>query len=259
MTNNDSLISCKDYLKIKSVDVKLTIIEKIELPKIKASLGKNFYFKSQFGSLAIYVRKGFIPIMKRDIDTQLVINNNVLSSNYPDYFCINGNMELNKTSQIFNLTQIKINYGSFTLKNVAIEIVVNNPNRTILSNYTIDHVYSVFGIFAFNIISSFGGNLFSPSRTFVNVQRIQTYPFKQIEINQFDLNCTLNELSLDCILRINISNYANSFQSISIDFDDGGINTTFILNSYCNLKKIKIILNRFKIKLNFFKKIYQAQ
>jgi hypothetical protein len=163
-------------------------------------------------------------------------------------------MELNKTSQIFNLTQIKINYGSFTLKNVAIEIVVNNPNRTILSNYTIDHVYSIFGIFAFNIISSFGGNLFSPSRTFVNVQRIQAYPFKQIEINQFDLNCTLNELSLDCILRINISNYANSFQSISIDFDDGGINTSFILNSYCNLMKIKIILNRFMIKFNFFYK-----
>jgi hypothetical protein len=203
----------------------LTIIDKIELPILTSSFGGNFYTKSQF-SLPIFVKKGYLPIMKRSaLSSPLLLStlNNINTG--PDYFCLNANMSLNINSHLFNCTKISML--------VEINFVFNNPNQTVLSNYTINHVYDLFGSFTFYVYTLFGGNILTNKRLYVNVQRIETYPFQSIEIKQFNLNCSLNEMRLDCILRVNLSNYANSFQQITIDYGDGISFDSFMINPYC--------------------------
>ncbi len=227
LTNNDSLIPCRDYLKTRN-DSKLTIIHKVELPELKALFWRNFYFKSQFGSLPILIRKGFIPIMIRDGDTNLIIGDEEANSKYPDYFC------LNNTGQLFNITEINFKLSNLIYKNVAINFLFGYQNETNLSNYTINHVYNLLGTFSFNVYTIFGQNLLTSSIMFINVQRIKTYPFKSIQINRFEINCTLKGLSLDCVLSINISNYANSFQQLIIDYGDDSSFDLINVNPYCN-------------------------
>ena len=230
LTNNDSLISCKDYLN-QTNNFNLTIIDKIDIPnRLLASNGKNFYYKSQFGS-AITVKKGYVPIMKRDRNTDVYISN-ISNSLYPDYFCLNKNA-LDKTSQIFNLTQINfINTGKF-YRNVAINFIYNESNLIILSNYSLNRTYNIFGSFSTSVYSLFGGNYLNYPRYCVFVQQAKTYPFRDIQIERFDLNCSLNGSKIDCVLKVNISNYANSYQQITIDYGDGISFESFQINPYC--------------------------
>ena len=224
----------------------LTIIDKIELGRLTASTGKNFYTKSQFSSRSkpIFVKKGYVPIMKRSISNSPLFLSNLNDINrVADFFCVNANMSLNETSQLSNLTEINFSYS----KNVAISFIFSYQNNQLdLSNYTINHVYSLFGSFVFHVYTSLGGNILSPSRNYINVQRIETYPFRSIEVNQFDLNCSLNGLRLDCILRLNLSNYANSYQVITIDYGDGISFDSFRINPYCKYLDISYI-NQFTI------------
>ena len=120
-----------------------------------------------------------------------------------------------------------------TYTNFLINFVFDNPNQEILSNYTLTYSYKLFGSFPVNIFTLFGGNLFSPSKKFINVQQIETYPFQSIQINQFDLNCLIKGENLDCFLKVNLSNYANSFQQITIDYGDEISYESFKINPYC--------------------------
>jgi hypothetical protein len=232
LTNNDSLISCKDYLD-QTNNFKLTIIDRIDIPnRLLASFGRNFYYKSQFGSTPITVKKGYVPIMKRDRDTIVYISD-ISNSLYPDYFCSNKNASLNKTSQIFNLTQINLINTGKSYKNVAINFIYNDSNQIILSNYSLNRTYNIFGSFSTSVYTLFGGNYLNSQRFYVYVQQAKEYPFRDIQIERFELNCTLNGLILNCFLRVNISSYANSFQQITIDYGDGLNFDSFQINPYC--------------------------
>jgi len=222
-------------------DSKLTILDKIELLGLRASSRRNFYFKTQFNSLPILIPKGYIPIMIRDINTNLIISNERANPIYPDYFC------LNNTGQLINLTEINFKASNLNYKNVEIKFTFDYENQTILSNYTINHVYNLLGTFTFYIYTSFGQNLLTQTRMFINVQKIEKYPFKDIQINQFELDCSLIELSLDCLLRLNISNYANSFQQIFIDYGDEINFDSFTINPYCNKNLFILIFIDFKL------------
>ena len=234
LTNNNSLIPCKNYLIQPYNYSKLTIIDKIELKfKLYPSfIGRNFFEKSQFGPMPIKVKKGYVPVIKRNKDTWLILTNE-FNTNFSDYFCTNFNMSLNITSQLVNFTQINSISSGKSYRNVAINFVFNYPNQTLLTNYTLNHVFNLFGTFPISINTIFSGIYLNNPRKKVNVQRISSYPFQSIEINQFNLNCSLNEMRLDCILRVNLSNYANSFQQITIDYGDGISFDSFMINSYC--------------------------
>ena len=236
------MIPCKNYL-IQPNNSKLTIIDKIEISfSLYASTGRNFYVKSQIGPTPIHVKKGYVPLMKRNKDTWIILSNqfNTIDS---DYFCTNFNMDLNETSQLYNLTEIKTISSGKSYKNAAINFVFNNPNQVLLSNYTLNHVYNLFGSFPISINTIYSGNYFNNPRKKVNVQRISSYPFQSIQFNKFDLNCTLNGLRLDCILRLNLSNYANSFQEITINYGDGISFDSFRINPYCNHLDISLIIS----------------
>ena len=68
-------------------------------------------------------------------------------TNINNYFCLNKNVSLNKTSQLFNFTQISILNSNKIYTNVAINFVINN--QTILSNYSLNYTFNLFGSFAF--------------------------------------------------------------------------------------------------------------
>ena len=108
----------------------------------------------------------------------------------------------------------------------------NNPSQKILTNYSQNYVYNVLGSFTLNAYTLFAGNILTEPRKFIHVQRIKTYPFGNIQINKFELGCTLNMSNLDCILIVNISNYANSYQHLLLDYGDGSFGS-FRINPYC--------------------------
>ena len=230
---NELLVSCKDYLKISTNNLNLTIIDQIETPKMSISVGKNIFFTSDWNlAKPFMIKKGYVPLLRKFSNSNSWISK-MIDPISPDYFCLNSKNVTNNESFIFNISSIKSSSGNRV--NLLINLVFNNPNQTILSNFTLNYSYKLFGTFPVNIHTLFGGNLLSSSRKYINVQRISSYPFESIVINQFDLNCTLNEsLRLDCILRVNLSNYANSFQQITIDYGDGISFDSFTINPYCN-------------------------
>ena len=236
------MISCNDYLKKRDSTLNLKIIDQIELPKLSALFGQNFFSKSKFSSPTkpILLKKGYVPIMTRDRSASYLYISNKYDMNSSDYFCLNKNVSLNKTSQLFNFTQISILNSNKIYTNVAINFVINN--QTILSNYSLNYTFNLFGSFAFNVHSLIGMNILNNAKSFVIIQRAETYPFESIRINTFELNCSLNLNMLNCDLKVNVSNYGNSFQQISIfDHENGNYESLMTINPYC--------------KLNFFSKI----
>ena len=211
----------------------LTIIDKIELPKLIASYEMNFYKIFQFGlSKSVIIKKGYVPIMKRNNNIKIFMDNEINNSSSADYFCFN-----NTNNQLRKLSEINFNSS---YNKVAINFLFYDTIQNITSlNFTLNHVYNLFGSFTVNIFSKYGGNMLLPARRYINIQRAIKYPFQAIQINQFNLNCSLNELILDCVLRVNLSNYANSFQKITIDYGDGSFNS-FRINSYCKNSDIYI-------------------
>ena len=232
---NDSLISCKDYLKLSTNNLKLTIIDQIETPKLSISRGSNIFFSSEWNlSKPFIIKKGYVPLLRRFSNSFSTVSakNDSIS---PDYLCLYSKNNNTNESFIFNITSYKyLHTDNKIYTNFQINFIFNNPNETLLSNYTIEN-YSInlFGTFPVNVYSVFAGNILTNQNKLINVQRIQTYPFRSIQLNQFDLSCSLNGLRLDCILRLNLSNYANSFQQITIDYGDGISFGTFMINPYC--------------------------
>jgi hypothetical protein len=165
------------------------------------------------------------------------VSNKINLDSADSYCLLKQNFKTNE-SFVFNITSLKYAFLNKIYNNFLINFLYNNENQTILSNYTQNYTYKLFGSFVINVNTLFGGNLLSSSNKFINVQRIKTYPFGSIQINKFELNCTLNNESvrLDCILRVNLSNYANSFQQITIDYGDGISNDSFMINPYCKFK-----------------------
>ncbi len=233
LTNDSSLISCKDYLKISTRETKLTIIDQMETPKMSLTYGNNFFLTSKWNlSQPLLIKKGYVPLLRRfSYSTSMVSAKN--DSISPDYICLSSKNVQTNESFIFNISSLKFFYSSRSYTNFLIDFVFNNPNQMILSNFSLNYTFQLFGSFPINIFTLFGGNYLSSTNKFVNVQRIQSYPFRSIQINQFALNCTLNEMRLDCTLRVNLSNYANSFQQISIDYGDGISSDSFRINPYC--------------------------
>ena len=212
----------------------LTIIDEIETPKLSLFNSANLFFTSKWNLLKPFViKKGYVPLLRRYSDSRtVVVKNDTIS---PDYFCLNRkNLQTNE-SFIFNISSLKYLHASDNkiYTNFQLNFVFNNQNQFILSNYTLNYSYNLFGSFPVNVYTLFGGNLLTQSKKYINVQRIQTYPFGSIKINRFDFNCTLNGLKLDCLLRLNISNYANSFQQMTIDYGDGISFDSFQINPYC--------------------------
>lgn len=226
------MISCKDYLRTSNItSTNLTIIDRIETPKLTLGFGKNLFFTSQWNlSKPFLIKKGYVPLLKRFSNSYIMIANKN-DSILPDYYCLNSIR--NNESSLFKLSTINyLNTDNKTYNNILINFEFNNPNQTILTNYSQSYVYKLFGSFAINAYTSYGGNLLTEPRRFINVQRIKTYPFGNIQINKFELGCTLNMSRLDCILLVNISNYANSYQQLTIDYGDGSFGS-FRINPYC--------------------------
>ena len=171
--------------------------------------------------------------MKRNTNSSYLYISNVNDPSSADYFCLNKITTVNGLykSTLFNLTQTR--YSAY--QNVAINFVYYNPNQTLTSNFSLNNVYKLFGSFRLNVYTNFGGNVLNSQKRLVNVQQIDTYPFRSIQINQFQLDCSLNVLTLDCVIMINISNYANSFQKITIDYGNN-IYDSFRINPYCKCK-----------------------
>ena len=245
MTNN-SLKSCKDYLKTSTNNVNLTIIDQIETPKMSLSYGNNLFFTSQWNlSKPFLIQKGYVPILRRSASSSRVIGSKNDSMS-PDFLCLLKKNINNNQSSIFNISILKyLHTDNKIYTNSLINFVFNiNSNQLILSNYSLNYSYNLFGSFPVNVFTLFGGNIFSTSKKFINVQRIQTYPpIQSIDINQFDLNCSLNDLKLDCILRVNLSNYANSFEQITIDYGDGLSFDSFRINPYCKYIDVSLKKN----------------
>ena len=247
LTNDSSaLISCKDYLKNSTINTNLTIIDQIETPKLSQSNGANLFLTSEWNLLKPFVvRKGYVPLLRRFSSSSITISNKNDSAS-PDYFCLyNKITDSTNFSLIFNLTSLTYLYTDKNIyTNFIINFVFNNPNQTVLSNYTLNYSYKTFGSFPINVFTLFGGNLLSLLKSYINVQRIERYPFREMQINQFDFNCSLlNDLRLDCTLIINISNYANSFQQITIDYGDGISYESFRINPYCIKSNFKRCLS----------------
>ena len=235
MTNDSSLISCKDYLKNSTINTNLTIIDQIETPKMSLTYRNNFYFTSQWNLLKPFViKKGYVPLLRRFSASNAYVSNKNDSIS-PDYFCLSNRNVVTNESFVFNISSFKYSYGNKIYTNFLIDFVFINQNESTLSNYTFNYSYSLFGSFLVNINTLFSGNILTDVK-FINVQRIQTYPFRSIQINQFYLNCSLNNLRLDCFLKLNFSNYANSFQQITIDYGDGISFDSFRINPYCIYK-----------------------
>ena len=117
-----------------------------------------------------------------------------------------------------------------------------------VSSYNKTYTYKTFGSFFIRLHSPYGINdLITTSKTFINVQSIQNYPFSQLSVNKFELNCNLNGLNLSCLIKLNISNYGQSNQLITFDFNDGSFQDIEV-NTYCKWKFSIIFLN-FKFRL----------
>jgi hypothetical protein len=225
-------MNCRDYLKLSTSNSNLTIIDRIETPKLILSIGANLFLTSQWNlTKPFLVKKGYVPLLRGFSNLNIMIRNKN-DSKSPDYVYLYSK---NNESVLFKISSLQFFYSNNTYNNILINFVFNNPNQTIFtSNYTLNYAHKLFGSFSVNVYTLFGGNLFTRPRRFINVQRIQSYPFKNIEMSQFSLNCSLNELNLDCILKVNLSNYANSFQQITIDYGDGSFDSMRI-NPYCKL------------------------
>ena len=213
----------------------LTIIDKIDqLPKLSCSPGKNLFLKSQLNLKGPFiVKKGYVPIIRKHTIGSYKVSG--IIDSIPDFICLTKNNSQNK-SILFNLTKISYLSKVNIYTNVFINFVYNNPNQTWLSNYNLTYAYTSFGSFSVNVYTLFGGNVLSEFNKFINVQRIQTlYPFRKIQMNLFEINCSFNSTTLiDCYLKINISNYANPYQPITIDYGDG-IFESFTINPYCKI------------------------
>lgn len=172
------------------------------------------------------VKKGYVPYLETNIGYNYINFNTTNDTSSPDYISqINGSVFMN-ISELFCYDKNKL------FKNIAINFKYNTSDL-ILSNYTFNYTFTLFGSFLFNVYTAFGGNLLNSKLNFINIQSIKDYPFNNIQINIFDLNCSLtNGLSLECFLKVNISNYANSFEIVSIDFGDGTSNL-IQFNPYC--------------------------
>ncbi len=231
-------VTCKDYLKSSSTISNLTIIDSIETPTLQLASGSlNIFFTSEWNlTKPFMIKKGYVPLLRRYYDSKAMVSN-IIDPNYSDYLCLNGkNIQTNERI-IFNISRLYyLHTDNKIYNNFLINFVFNNPNQTYLSNYTFNYSYNLFGSFPVNVYTLFGGILLTPSNKYINIQRIQTYPFKVIQMNKFELNCSLANLRLDCFLRVNLSNYADSFQQITIDYGDGIRFDSFRLNPYCKYK-----------------------
>jgi hypothetical protein len=233
---SNNTVSCRNYLKnFNSTNQNLTIIDKIDqLPILYCSKGKNLFLKSEWNmSKPFIVKKGYVPIIRKYSIGSYKLSYSIDTT--PDYICLSQNSTQNN-SVMFNLSKINYFYNNKTYINVFINFVFNNPNQTFLSNYNLSYVYTSFGSFSINVFTLFGGNILSPTNKFINVQKIEAYPFEHIQMNYFEINCDLDfeSTKLECTVKMNISNYANSFQPLFLDYGDG-TNQSFTVNPYCNL------------------------
>ena len=123
----------------------LTIIDQIETPKMSLSDGNNLFFTSQWNlSKPFLIKKGYVPLLRRFSDSPTVISNKNDSIS-PDYFCLNSKNFTKNESLIFNISSLQYSSGGVIFTNFLINFVFNNPNQTILSNYTLKYSYNLFG------------------------------------------------------------------------------------------------------------------
>ena len=71
------------------MNLKLTIIDKIETPKLSFSHGTNLFFTSQWNLLEPFlIKKGYVPLLRR-FSNSLSIISKKNDSFSPDYLCLN--------------------------------------------------------------------------------------------------------------------------------------------------------------------------
>ena len=222
---NSSQSNCNEYL--KNAPTNLTIIDKLDqLPVLTCTSGNNLFLNQSY-----QVKKGYIPMIKSYANDNYQISSSIDS--LPDFSCLQLTNSTEIGSVLFNIAKINFVVSSKKYNSLAINFVYDNSNQTFLKNQSVNYVYKMFGSFSINSYTIFGGNILTkPNPLFINVQTIDSYPFKNIQLNLFDINCTLNEFSLECYLIVNISNYANSFQLVTLDYGDESYDT-FKINPYC--------------------------
>ena len=178
----------------------------------------------------IFVRMGSVPVLKSSVNRTRIRFNSFIDPS-PDYTFKTSNNVFVSNMKLPNVSTLNVTIRGKVVTNIFIKFEYNNSVFAVTS-YNQAYTYTSFGSFAFRVYTKFGGNDLFASRTIINIQKIQYYPFSNFSLNKFQLNCSLNGLNLNCFINLNISNYGQSNQIITLDFNDGSFQDIGV-NSYC--------------------------
>ena len=226
---------CKDYLN-SSTFTTLTISNIVKLKDLQMKAGYNIFTQPTLSPTSpILIKMGSIPVLKFSSST--VYFTSVIDP-FPDFTfqTLNNSIDLNTKLSNIKWLNDSITTGNLSNKkywNMFIKFEYNS-NVFALISYNKTYTYKSLGTFAFRVASSYGVNDLIASRSIITVQSIQSYPFTQMVVNKFTLNCSLTGLNLSCFIQLNISNYGQSNQVITLDFNDGSFQDIEV-NSYCKL------------------------
>ena len=219
---------CKDYLSSPTFTT-LTIANSLKLSDLQLKSGYNIFTKSVLSPTnPILIKMGSIPVLQFKTSTAYFSFTSVIDPS-PDYSFITANNFIILNTELKNITKLifpNTNYWNMLIK------FEYNSSVFALTSYNKTFKYQSLGTFALRVASSYGTNNLISSRSLISVQSIQTYPFSQLSVNRFKLNCDLNGLILNCFIQLNISNYGQSNQLITFVFNDG-LSQDIEVNPYC--------------------------
>ena len=231
----------------------LTVVDSIESNQITFNTGYNFFTNDILNFT--FVKKGYVPLIRlisgSDMYNMWIYVKNMNGSSYPDYVCFNNSLSNGTLIGLRNIKTVQSFLGSKT-SNIAVQFRFDDP---IIVNLTLSYSYRSFGTFRPFLLTSFGGNFHTtPNSQLVVIRNIDSYPFqgnyilsifssnfifihfliflKEAKIQTLFLKCDIISTNATCTLKLNITNYANSNQSVYIDYGDG-TSETFQINPYC--------------------------
>ena len=224
-------MTCKDYLKSSNFTT-LTISNILTLNDIQTKVMYNLYINSILSSNnPIFVRMGSVPVLKYKSISSALFPFSSLIDPSPDYTFQTINSAFTSNMNISNISKLNVKVNNQSVTNIFIKFEYNS-NVFAVTSYNISYTYKSFGSFPFRVFTQFGSNDLITTRSIINIQSIQYYPFTSLAVNKFDLNCSLNGLNLNCFINLNISNFGQSNQLITVDFGDGSFQDIEV-NTYC--------------------------
>ena len=219
---------CKDYLSSPTFTT-LTIANSLKLSDLQLKSGYNIFTKSVLSPTnPILVKMGSIPVLQYKTSIANIRFTNAINP-FPDYTFLTANNFIISNTKLTNIT--KLSYPNKNYWNMFIKFEYNSSVFA-LTSYNITNRFTSFGSFALRVYSLYALNDLFPNRTMINIQSIQKYPFSSLVVNKFELNCSLSGLYLNCSISLNISNYGQSNQLITLDYNDGSFQDIQV-NPYC--------------------------